>query len=337
MRRSRFLAPLLIATLLGVHPATARASVGEGRPGAYVLELEGSAVGFLHDATGGDPEADEIVTPNTITGGVTKRPGAVRYSELVLDVGVGMEPAVYDWIGKAWASKATPASGAVLATDFNLQVVRRKEFFNGLVTETALPAFDGGSKDPVWITVRVRPERTRMATGGGSIPSSLAAKGARPLLSNGFRLEIPGLDCSRVRKIGPLRIGTKVAYDAVGTARETNLTPTTVEVSDLAVTLPEASADSWYSWLQTFVVQGKGDESQEKNGDLVLVGPDGQSEIARIHLFNLGILSLATETTSTASAIRSVTARLYCERATLEWKGGEGAVLNVRTFGRSDE
>jgi hypothetical protein len=336
MRRARCFTPIpAVLFLSSLLAAPCGASVGFDRPSALVLELDGTAVGFVHEATGGDPSADVIESPKP-SGTFTKHLGTVIYSELEIQVGAGLEPAFYDWVAKSWSAQPIAKSGAILYADANLQVVRRKEFFNAWVTKTALPAFDGSSRDPVWITVGVKPERTRMASGAGNIPSSLATKGARPLAASGYRLEIPGLDCTRVRKIEPFTIETKTAMDATGERRNPTNVPGAPEVSDLVVTLPEASADSWFDWMNSFVVQGNNGETQEKNGDLVIL--DGQSEVARVHLVHLGIHYLGTETDSAANAVRSVVARLYCEQATLEWKGGgEGNVLNVRTFGRSDE
>jgi hypothetical protein len=173
----------------------------------------------------------------------------------------------------------------------------------------------------------------RLSKGGGTVPSTLATK-QRPWFCNAFRLEIPGLDCTRVRRIDPIRIGTKITRNESGEGRIGRNEPTATTVSNLMITMPESSADTWQDWAQHFLVQGMSDDSQEKSGDLVLLGSDLQSEIARIHLSGLGIVGLERQKAESAGALRSVTATLYCERAALEWKGGGGAVLNVRAFGR---
>ncbi|MGE5180188.1 MAG: hypothetical protein ACM3PF_13965 [Bacteroidota bacterium] len=336
MRRSRCLAPISLAAIVGCLLAAPRVSQASGfdRPSALALELDGAAVGFVHEATGGDPGANVITTPGP-GGAFTKHVGNVTFSDIELQVGSGLGPAFYDWIAKSWTAQPVAKSGAILFADVNLQVSRRKDFTNGWVTRTSLPAFDGASRDPVWISVKIKAEQTRLKAGAGTIPSDLAAKGPRPLSANGYRLEIPGLDCTRVRKIDPFTIEMRTSNDATGSSRDGIVTPTGLNVSDLVVTLPEASADSWFDWMNSFVVQGNNGEAQEKNGDLVIL--DGQSEVARVHFVHLGIHSLGTDTDTAANAVRSVVARLYCEQASLEWKGGEGNVLNVRAFGRSDE
>lgn len=313
-----------------------RARAGDDVRRAYVggtatLELQGSPVGFLRSASGGDLEGDVVTSPGST--GFNKHISGIHVTDLVLEVGAGMEPAVYDWIAAAWDAKATRGSGAVAVADYNFNVIARKEFQDGLITETSLPALDAASKDPAFLTVRVAPERVRISKGGGTVPSTLATK-QRPWQANSFRLEIPGLDCTRVRRIEPLRIGTRIARDEVGNVRTTANQPTATSVSDLVITMPEAYADTWRDWVQQFLVQGQYDDSQEKNGDLVLLGPDMQSEVARVHLYGLGISSLKQARAESADAIRNVTATLYCERAALEWKGGGGAVMNVRVFGR---
>ncbi|HYJ33754.1 MAG TPA: phage tail protein [Candidatus Binatia bacterium] len=332
----RLIAWTLALTFLALPCVRARAGSDEVRrgygAGSAALELQGSPVGFLRSASGGDLEGDVVATP--AASGFNKHIASVHYTDLVLEVGAGMEPAVYDWIAAAWESKATRTSGAVAIADYSFNVIARKEFSEALITETSLPALDAASKDPAFLTVRIAPETVRRNKGGGTVPSTQAAK-QRPWLANSFRLEIPGLDCTRVRRIEPIRIGTKITHDDAGETRTTPVNePTTTKVSDLVVTLPEANADTWLDWMQQFLAQGRNDDSQEKNGDLVLLGTDMQSEIARIHLYGLGISSLKQTKADNVDAIRSVVCTLYCEHAALEWKGGGGAVLNVRVFGR---
>jgi hypothetical protein len=149
-----------------------------------------------------------------------------------------------------------------------------------------------------------------------------------------FRLEIAGLDCSHVRKIESFSVKQKVIVDAGGGERGGQKVPGALTVSDLVVTMPEMFAETWDTWAQAFLVEGRRDDSQEKIGDLVLLGSDGQSEIARVHLFGLGPLKVAHESPDSANQVRSVEATLYCERAAFEWKGGAGAVMNVRYFGK---
>jgi len=331
--RRLVLVPLAIALLVLV-PSPSRAASGDVRSGTYYLELDGSNVGALRNAEGGDPQAEEIeerlgsgVAPN-------KHLGPVTYSEISLEIGAGMEPAVYDWLAAACDMKSPRRTGALVLAGYDFNVISRKEFRDALVSEVALPALDAASKDAAAFTVKLRPELVRYSKGGGSVSSSSATR-QRPWQASNFRLEIPGLDCTRIRRIEPIRWTLKVAADRVGNQRDIRQEPAAgVDLSDLQITLPESSLDTWQDWAQQFMVQGQSSDTQEKSGDLVLLGSDLQSEIARIHFSGLGIKGLQIVKADTAGGLRNAQVAMYCERATLEWKGGTGAVMNVRVFGK---
>ena len=158
-----------------------------------------------------------------------------------------------------------------------------------------------------------------MVKGAGTVPSDMMMRSGRGWPSSGFRLEIPDLDCSHVRRIEPITVTTDVNK---------------IEFSEIRVTLPESSSDSWNTWLQSFVVNGSNADSYEKFGEIILLGQGG-TEIARVHLYNLGIASLERSGGGTADPLRTVTVRLYCERMAFEWKAGTaGQAMDVRSFGR---
>lgn len=323
----RFVLGTSVVALLGSLPTMGHAAGIRGYgPGSFALELQGASAGFLRSAEGGHAEAEVISTP--ASGYLAKHLGAVKFSDLVLEVGANMEPSIYDWIAASWAGKSSRMNGAVLLASYNFQVVARREFRNALLTATELPTLDAAGKEAASFTLRVATEGVKESKGAGSVPSTLAAK-QRPWNVNNFRLEIAGLDCSRVRKIDSFKVQTGVSSAGHG-----ELTPGPVTVSDFHVTLAEVTADSWDAWAQSFIVEGKNDDAQEKTGDIVLLGADLQSEIARIHLFGLGLSSLSRQAVDDGNQIRNVVATLYCERATLEWKSGATPVVNVRLFNR---
>lgn len=327
----------LLSATIGIAPAPALAVDASTRTysaGQFVLELDGAQAGVLRSVEGGEAVGDVVTTSGSTGAFANKHVSTVKYSEFVIEAGTGMEAAFYDWITSFWDSKAARKSGAVLAVDYSSQVVARREFRDALLTETTLPALDAASKDPAFLTVRFVPEQVRMSKGGGSVPSMTTAKAQRPWTVSNFRLEIAGLDCSHVRKIESFSVKQKVAGNAVGEERLVQKEPGALTVSNLVVTIPEMFADTWDAWAQGFLVEGKSDDSQEKVGDLVLLGSDGQSEIARIHLFGLGLMKVAHESPDSANQVRTVVATVYCERAAFEWKGGAGAVMNVRYFGK---
>jgi hypothetical protein len=284
------------------------------------LELKSSPQGPLQSWGGGDAEGDVVTEPGFQGSFAKKHLGQVRFSDLTLEFGAGMNPAVYDWIAASWAGKPSLVSGAVLSVDYNMNVVARQEF-TGTLVKTTLSALDAAGKDPATLTLTVSPERSRMTKGSGTVPADLMMRSGRGWPSSGFKLEIPDLDCSRVRRIEPITVTT---------------TRDKIEFSEIRVTLPESASDSWTAWLQSFVINGSNADSYEKNGDIILLSPGGGGgEIARIHLYNLGIASLERSGGGTADPLRTIAVRLYCERMTLEWKAGAASqAMDVRSFGR---
>ena len=99
---SRRLAAGTLLALLGTlsAPDAARAQRTTS-PGSFALELAGAPVGILRGASGGEA-VGEVVTEATGGAFAGKRIGAVRFSDIELEIGAGMEPAVYAWIASAW-------------------------------------------------------------------------------------------------------------------------------------------------------------------------------------------------------------------------------------------
>ena len=85
------------------------------------------------------------------------------------------------------------------------------------------------------------------------------------------------------------------------------------------VTLPEGYAQSWYGWLDDFVVKGNNGQDKERDGSIIYLSADLKTELARVNLFGCGIFGLNPVKTQAASeTIRRVTADLYCERMQLQ-------------------
>ena len=86
--------------------------------------------------------------------------------------------------------------------------------------------------------------------------------------------------------------------------------PGKVDVSDLVVTLPESGADTWSSWHQSFVIEGKGDEMQ---GTIELLDPSLKATLFAVQLAGLGIFSLENVPSQAGQKAAEVVARMYCE------------------------
>jgi hypothetical protein len=137
--------------LLLVPPALPRsgAAAEETRrtPVSPILEMDSTPQGPLQSWGGGDAEGDVVIESGFQGAFPKKHIGQVRFSDLVLEFGAGMNPAVYDWIAGAWEGKQRLVSGAVLSVDYNMNVVARQEF-SGALVKTTLSALDASGKEP---------------------------------------------------------------------------------------------------------------------------------------------------------------------------------------------
>jgi hypothetical protein len=138
------------------------------------------------------------------------------------------------------------------------------------------------------------------------------------LLSSNFRFELDGLDCRRVTKIDAFTIKQKLATEGFGMARFPVMYASELEIPHITVTMAAVATDSWQGWYEDFVVQGKSEDSNEKSGRIVFLGPDLQEELFEIKLHNVGIFALRSPSnTANKDTIAQVEAQLYVERMEL--------------------
>lgn len=278
-------------------------------PSATVLELAGTPVGTLRSATGGSA-VGSVVSDGTGAAG-KKHVGAVAYEDLALELDLSLDRPVYDWIGAAWAGNAQRKSGTLVGMDMNGSARSAREFQNALITEVTFPACDAANKEAGLITLVLAPERvTNVAASAGKLPAA-GVKGKSWLASN-FKLEIDGLDTSRVIRVDPIVFKQPVAASEVGRLREPSKQPAGLQFENLRITLSEAGAESWRSWHEDFVIKGNSSDKSERAGRLLLLAPNFKDELARIEFSNLGIIALRPR--ASAAGVGQLEAELYVER-----------------------
>jgi hypothetical protein len=226
-----------------------------------------------------------------------------------------MEPPVYNWVAETWKGDVARKTGSIVVTDFKLEAKQEREFVQALLTETTFPVLDASAKDPGFLTLKFQPELTKTKSASGK-PNGAGAK-AKQWLRSGFRLQIDGLDCTKVSRIESFSVRRISTEARVGEQRVPDVLPTRVEFPNLQITLSEVSAKTWFDWHEDFVIRGNNDQSSERNGTIQLLAADAK-ELARIKLFGLGIYRLATAATDPrGDKIKRVTAELYCGRMEL--------------------
>jgi phage tail-like protein len=284
--------------------------------GSFFFNLDGVKTGFIKSIDGGAISADVITEAVGTSSFAKKHIGTPKYEDFALQIGFSMSKAVYDWIAASWQMNYQRKNGSIVAADFAHDAKAEREFFNALITETGIPACDAGSKDPSFLTVKFAPEFVRTKPASGKIQFETSKDAQQKLwLPQNFKLEIDGLDCTRVNKVDAFTVKQSVSTDSIGGARDYLKEPGALEFPNLKVTLPVSAGQTWFDWFSDFVVSGNNGEDNEKSGRLVFLSPNRQTELLEIKFFNLGIFKLTDDTwRSTDDQIARLTAELYCER-----------------------
>ncbi|HEY8724259.1 MAG TPA: hypothetical protein VIL92_10435 [Gaiellaceae bacterium] len=214
--------------------------------------------------------------------------------------------------------------------------VKELDFYNALITETTIPALDGASKDPAYLTLKLTPQSTQPTKPSGTLPSTQGSKQKAWLASN-FKLELGKLDTTRVSKIDSFTIKQTLVQPTTDLGDVTFpeqalvvsvppyvLQPGQIDFPNLRVTLTEASAQTWIDWSESFIRQGNNSDENEKSGTIRFFASDLTTELARVDLFGVGIFDLTDERPLDAAStdtVRRLVAELYVERMAFVFPG----------------
>ena len=301
--------------------STSQAATSKDRSyvsGRSALTLDGGVAGWLKATEGGGVSAD-VVAEGPSAGGATKKHiSAPKFDNISLQVGWEAKP-LLDWVAASWKGGPQPKNGRVSFMDFDYKERSAREFTHALVTETTFPTLDGSSKDLMYLTVKLAPETIRLIPGSGaqatSTPSAARQKAWMPA---NFRLELPGLDVSKVQRIESFTVGQQVTEPAVGENRVSQKEAGGIEFPSLKIAIAETAAKTWVDWSEDFIVKGNNGDDKEKNGAIVFLDPSLKNELGRVNLLNCGIAGLGPERqVANAEAVRRMTAEIYCERMEL--------------------
>jgi phage tail-like protein len=251
-----------------------------------ILQLEGHVVAELVSAFGGAAEREVVANPNAPGGVVRKSPGKLSYDPIILQIGGATTKAVFQWIADTWAHHGSKKSGVIIKVNAAGKDAGRLEFTNALLTEITLPAFDATLRDPATMRLKLQPASTVRKLGTGA-DLGIPPVPAKAWLLPNFRLTIDGIDTTKTVRIGALTVAV-----ATTPAPDGSVNPGSIAVSSLAVTFPEITAAGFLSWLQSFVIDGHNDPSQEKTATVAMLSPNLQEVFLTFTLHNIGIFRL---------------------------------------------
>ena len=270
-----------------------------------MLELGGITAGSPDAAQGGDAVAEVVVSPAGPDGVQRKELGAVRYTDIVLRCGTGMEPPFWTWLSDTLTGKDPQRDGALRVLDFDRKEREAVTFTNALVTEVGFPALDAASRETFHVTVRIAAEHVERGRGSGA--AFAAPVGRKQALVSNFSVSLDGLDLKRVSRVGPLTVRPS-------------------EVPDLELTLAEGVGEPLVEWHREFVIDGKSSGAKEKSGSISLLDAGVKRTLLQLDLAGVGIFALERAAAAAGrDTLPQLTARMYCEELRLaETPPGDG-------------
>ena len=268
------------------------------------LTLEGQSIGYLDSARGGDAVGQVVDEAPDDLGVVKKHIGGVSFEDITLGCSLGLAGPLYEWIDETWAGRPEALSGSIVvsATDASRSVKSVIEFTEAYLTSTVIPNLRADSSDPAFLQLTLSPRQVSVTAPGGSSPA--AASGTTWRSSN-FRLQVRGLDASRVASIGSLAVTRTLDADRV---------PGPLEIGNLELSLSETGASSWAAWAEDFLVNGNSSDENERRGRLNFLAPNLSTVLGYVSFSQLGPVAIRRPAiVSSSNAIRRFQAELYCE------------------------
>jgi hypothetical protein len=239
----------------------------------------------------------------------------ISFEDMTVEVGMGMSKGMYEWIQAAFDMGHIKKSGEVHALDFDMNSKSIREFRDTQITEVTMPACDGSSKDPAYMTIKMKPEEIIYKPGTGSQVAGKIAPATKKWLCSNFRFELGALPCSKVAKIDSFTWKLALAKDEVGAFRIPTLHACKVEVPNLKVSISMADSKPWEDWHRSFLIDGNCGEDAELGGSITYMAPDLKEELGKIDLIQCGIISMQTvDTEANKEEVARFQVELYVEQ-----------------------
>jgi hypothetical protein len=225
---------------------------------------------------------------------------AIAYEDFTFKAGMGMSRGFYEWIQSAFDGAHIAKNGEIHACDFDGNSMSVREFRDATISAIKIPTLGGSRSGPACMTVKLTPREIKYARGTGSqigaeLPRLKKKENKKKeWRRSNFRFELGDLPCARVARIESFTWKLAVSKDEVGEFRIPTLHPTRIEVPNLNLTISMADVKPWEAWHRSFVIEGNCGDEAELDGSITFLAPNRRRALARIHLRNVGILSLDT-------------------------------------------
>lgn len=237
----------------------------------FLLELDGKkTVGLCHSIEGGGIKAEIISQRNGNEHREWKQLSKPKYEDIKIQVGMSMSDTFYQWIESFFAGKVDRRDGAILAGDFRYIERARREMYQMLISEIAMPTLDGKDKSPCHMTVTICPERVEFRPGTEAKIATSALAPQKLWTASNFSLQIKGFEdaCKRITRVEGFTIRQQILEYAAGNLRELIRVPGRIEFPNLSFMVPEADAAKFLTHFEKHVQKGERQVSPRLTGAL---------------------------------------------------------------------
>jgi phage tail-like protein len=236
--------------------------------GGWVLSLGGKTVGRVRSVEGLTVRAEVITMAGGSGTGVQKQIGRTRLDPAVLEVGLGLDQAFYDWLAAAMASRHGRESLTLHQVDADGQELARVEVQGALVTGVELPQLGAGAPSPASLRVSFQADQARRSAGSGAKVEAKPATDALDPAS--VQLEVSGIGKVKgLKSVAPWAFKIGVRQTKGG-----ELFPTTGDVGNLVVTLADGAG--FDAWASDTLEKGQSSDETERTAVLTVAGKDGR-------------------------------------------------------------
>ena len=289
--------------------------------GHFEFNLDGSPTAAWIKSVEGGAVKSEVITEKLGPDDLAFRhTSTLAYEPFTINVAMAASKPFLQWIKDSWSRKFQRRTGSIVHADFNLEAHLEQKFLDALIAEVVFPTLDAGSKEPAYLGIKMQPEKLTLEKASGKI-KGVESTGVKAKLWNPslFRLNIEGVDCTKIRKIDSITVKQKITQLYFGTSRAPELEPTGIEFPNITLTMAASYANDFVKWHQQFVVDGAKDTEQVKSGFLEFLDPQGSNPIFTINMDGIGIHHLSIEKSEANSEeLKQVRVELFVDYMELE-------------------
>lgn len=295
----------------------------------FLLELDDKKkVGFCRSVEGGGTKAD-ILTYRQVQEGnwrfsrqLAAKP---KFEDLKLQVGMSMSETFYDWIEDFFRGAVTRKTGAIVSGDYHFKERYRREFYDALISEVAIPKLDGADRNAAYMGVTIVPEAVDYKPGGGQkLDADIGTESQKLWTPNNFGFNFDGFESSlqRVTRIDGFTIKQQVLeYHAGSGAAGAGIVhtgpgvirvPGMIEFPNIAVYLPEADAKPLVDHFVKYGIRHE-EEQKRRTGSIEFFGHSG-ALLCSITMEGMDIASIVPDRAdSTSHDVKQVKVEFSCE------------------------